>query len=175
MKCQFYDLFQDAFGELEYSMKERIWYSLKKMPIIGSAGMFVLKKLRTEQGRKLAKKIKIERKSNYKLKHQGVLNLKKGDTVKVRSSEEIAKTLDATNRFERCEFMETMWQFCGGTYKVLKRVEKILDPWTNKLRKCKNLVILDGLLCNGDKTHATACDRTCLYYWNEAWLEKVSD
>ena len=73
------------------------------------------------------------------------------------------------------EFMETMCQFCGGKYKVFKRVEKILDPWTNKLRRCKNLVILEGLLCHGDPTHATACDRTCLYYWNEAWLERVSE
>ena len=95
--------------------------------------------------------------------------------MKIRSSEEIAKTLDENKKYERCEFMETMWQFCGGTYKVFKSVEKILDPWTNKLRKCKNLVILEGLLCHGDPTHATACDRTCLYYWNQAWLERVSE
>jgi hypothetical protein len=175
MKCQFHDLFQDAFGDLEYSIKERIWHNVKKIPIIGSAGIFLLKTLRAEKKPSESKKLKVRSFGRNDVKHQEILHLKKGDLVKVRSSEEIIKTLDENNKFERCEFMETMWQYCGKRYRVFKRVEKILDPWTNKLRKCKNLVILEGLLCHGDPKHATACDRTCLYYWSEAWLEKVSD
>lgn len=175
MKCQFHDLFQDAFGELEYSIKERIWHNVKKIPIIGDAGIFILKTLRATKKPRKSKKLKVSSYDSGNFKHQEILHLKKGDLVKVRSSEEIVKTLDENNKFERCEFMKTMWQFCGKKYKVFKRVEKILDPWTNKLRRCKNLVILEGLMCHGDPTHATACDRTCLYYWNEAWLEKVSE
>ena len=134
-----------------------------------------MKTLREVKKLEISKKSKVRSYASDDLKRQPILHLKKGDIVKVRSSEEIAKTLDENNKFERCEFMETMWQFCGGKYKVFKRVDKILDPWTNKLRRCKNLVILEGLLCHGDPTHATACDRTCLYYWNEAWLERVSE
>jgi hypothetical protein len=175
MKCQFHDLFQDAFGDLEYSMKERVWDNVKKIPIFGSAGKIILKTFRAAKVPKKSKNLKVRSYVSGDFKNQEILNLKKGDIVRVRSSEEIAKTLDENNKFERCEFMETMWEFCGKKYKVFKRVEKILDPWTSKLRKCKNLVILEGLLCHGDPKHATACDRTCLYYWNEAWLEKVSD
>jgi hypothetical protein len=175
MKCQYYDLFQDDFGELEYSKKERTWLAINKVPLVASAGKFILKKVRTEKNQKIDEKSKVRNNKGEDYKSHKILNLKKGDLVKIRSSEEIAKTLDGKNQFERCEFMETMWQFCGGTYNVFKRVEKILDPWTNKLRKCKNLVILEGLMCHGDPTHASACDRTCLYYWNEAWLKRVSE
>ncbi|MFX0210779.1 MAG: hypothetical protein ACFFDT_32670 [Candidatus Hodarchaeota archaeon] len=108
-------------------------------------------------------------------RHQAILSLKKGDVVKVRSRQEIEQTLDENNQFDGCGFMETMWQYCGGTYRVLKRVEKILDPWASRLRRCSNIVILEGLFCHGDPRHAPECDRTCIYYWKEAWLEKVSD
>ena len=106
-------------------------------------------------------------------KVQPVLNLQAGDIVRVRTKEEIKQTLDEKSQFEGVEFMETMWEFCGQTQKVLKRVEKILDPYQNRLRKCRSMVILEGLFCHGDPLHALECDRTCLYYWKEAWLEKL--
>jgi hypothetical protein len=103
-----------------------------------------------------------------------VLNLKKGDLVKVRPRYEIEQTLDENNQYQGCGFMESMWQYCGGSYKVLKRVEVVLDPWKKKLRKCRDTVALDGLFCHGDPKINTECDRTCIFYWKEAWLEKVS-
>ncbi|MFX0207101.1 MAG: hypothetical protein ACFFDT_14020 [Candidatus Hodarchaeota archaeon] len=175
MKCQFHDLFQDSFGELEYSPIERLWYSVKKIPLVGNIGMFFLRTSREAKKQSMSKKSKTRNEGRVDLKHQAILNLKKGDVVKVRSREEIEQTLDENNQFERCEFMETMWQYCGGTYKVFKRVEKILDPWTDRLRRCPNIVTLEGLLCHGDPKHAPVCDRTCIYYWKEAWLERISD
>jgi hypothetical protein len=173
MKCQFYDIFQKEFGDLDYSIKERVWLKIKQMPIIGKVGIFLLNTMRGEKKLKSSEIQKIKKIDKNVYERRKVLNLQKGEIVKVRSSEEISNTLDEKNKYERCEFMESMWQYCGKEYKVFKRVEKILDPWTDKLRKCKNLVILEGLICHGDPTHATECDRTCLYYWNEAWLERV--
>jgi hypothetical protein len=102
-----------------------------------------------------------------------VLNLKKGDRAKIRSRNQIEKTLDHNNQFQGCGFMESMWQYCEGTYTVLKRVEVVLDPWKNKLRRCHDTVALDGLFCHGDPIVAPECDRTCIFYWKEAWLEKM--
>ena len=107
--------------------------------------------------------------------HQSVFNLKKGDLVKIRPRKEIEQTLDQNNQFQGCGFMESMWQYCGGTYKVIKRVEIILDPWKSKLRRCRDTVALDGLFCHGDPKISPECDRTCIFYWKEVWLEKVSN
>jgi hypothetical protein len=168
-------MFQDDFGRIIFSKKEKIWQKIKVLPIIGPLCINILALLRATKNRNLPHKPNkvnkhVETKSNFK-----ILSLKKGDLVKIRSVEEINKTLNDKSRFQGCEFMNTMWQFCGQKFMVLKRVDKILDPWTNKLRKCKNLVILEGLMCHGDPTHAASCDRTCLYYWNEAWLEKTAE
>ena len=180
MKCQFYDLFRDDFGELEYSMMERLWYKVKKIPILGHVGMLLLKTSRAAKqhvslffGGMNMKSEEGNQSKPISFKHRRILSLKKGEVVKVRSREEIQRTLDENNQFEGVEFMDTMWQFCGGTHKVFKRLERILDPWENRLRKCRNMVILEGLFCHGDPNHALDCDRTCLYYWKEAWLEKV--
>jgi hypothetical protein len=106
--------------------------------------------------------------------YQTALNLKKGDLVKVRPRSEIEETLDKSERFQGCGFMESMWQYCGGTYKVLKRVELVLDPWESRLRRCRDTVALEGLYCHGDPKISIECDRTCIFYWKEVWLEKVS-
>lgn len=180
MKCQFHDLFTDVFGELDYSMIQKLWYNIKKVPIAGSIGMFFLKIFRGTKKRALLligrinMKSKTRNKSGVGFEHPAILNLKKGDVVKVRSKEEIEQTLDENNKFKGVEFMEGMWQYCEQTHRVFKRVEKILDPWAGRLRKCRNMVILEGLFCHGDPAHAPECDRTCLYYWKEAWLERVS-
>jgi len=179
MKCQLHDIFKDEVAELEYSVMERTWYKVKEVPMVGDLGRICLSSYRGMKpalssliGRKNMKSVQTE-KAPAGFKVQPVLNLQAGDVVRVRTKEEIKQTLDEKSQFEGVEFMETMWEFCGQTQKVLKRVEKILDPYQNRLRKCRSMVILEGLFCHGDPLHALECDRTCLYYWKEAWLEKL--
>ena len=180
MKCQFYDLFTDDFGELEYTNMERVWYKIKRMPILGSIGTFFLKRTREamKHGRLFIRRMNMKSRTGNEgkvaFRHETVLNLQKGDIVKVRSRKEIEQTLDENNQFQGVEFMETMWQFCDQTYEVMKRLERILDPWEDRLRKCRNMVILKDLFCHGDPGHNLDCDRTCLYYWKEVWLERIS-
>ena len=100
--------------------------------------------------------------------------LKPGDVVRVRSKQEILSTLDGWRRYRGCRFMEEMWKYCGGEYRVLKRVNHILDEKNVKLRRCKDMVILDGLICGGSWPFKE-CDRSCYFFWKEAWLEKVGD
>lgn len=96
-----------------------------------------------------------------------------GDMVRVRSKAETLPTLDGWKRYEGCRFMDEMWQFCGGTYKVLKKVNQILDEREVKVKKLKNVYILDGLICEGSWPFNN-CDRSCFYFWKAAWLEKVN-
>ncbi len=98
--------------------------------------------------------------------------LQPGDTVRVRSKEEIQATLDRWNMLKRCAFMEEMQPYCGTAQRVLRRVEKFLDERDYLLKKCKGIIILDGVLCRGTKDFG-ACDRSCFFFWREEWLEKV--
>jgi hypothetical protein len=100
--------------------------------------------------------------------------LQSGDMVRVRSKDEIQKTLNNWNQLNRCSFMEEMWPHCGTTRRVLKRVERFLDERDYLIKKCKGILILDNVLCQGTKDFGS-CDRACFFFWREEWLEKVGD
>jgi hypothetical protein len=102
------------------------------------------------------------------------INLKPGDVVKIRSKGEIQKTLDNDNRFEGCLFMEEMWQYCDTKQKVLKKVEYILDENKGKFFKVKNVFFLEGLYCSGKLfSLKKECNRSCLFFWKQEWIEKI--
>jgi hypothetical protein len=98
--------------------------------------------------------------------------LQAGDLVRVRSNEQIQATLDHWNRLRGCDFMEEMWAFCGETHRVLKRVDKFLDERTYTIRRSRGIVVLEGVMCAGTRDLG-ACDRCCLFFWREEWLEKI--
>ena len=99
--------------------------------------------------------------------------LKKGDTVKVRSKEEISQMLDENDKYKGCYFMEEMWQYCGTKQKVLTKVEYFYDELSSVMRKANNIVLLEGLICSGDMHWQHKCDRNCYFFWREEWLEKI--
>ena len=55
-------------------------------------------------------------------------------------------------------------------FKVYKRVERFVLEHTGEFRRMKNTVLLDGVLCDG---WGGACDRSCFFFWREAWLKRV--
>jgi hypothetical protein len=100
------------------------------------------------------------------------LSLRSGDLVRVRSRHEIEGTLNRWNQLKGCSFMEEMRPYCGTTQRVLKRVEKFLDERDYLLKKCKGIIILDGVMCQGTRDFGS-CDRACFYFWREEWLKKI--
>lgn len=100
------------------------------------------------------------------------LGLKVGDTVRVRSAEEIRATLDEQGEYENLPFMPEMLAFCGRTMVVHKVAHKLCDTISaSGLRRMDNAVHLAGSRCDGS-AHG-GCQTACLLYWKEIWLEKV--
>ncbi|MBN1348942.1 hypothetical protein JXJ21_05995 [candidate division KSB1 bacterium] len=127
--------------------------------------------------RNIRRKMKL-RKAKYLIKNDiqqtYKKNLKPGDIVKVRSKEQIMKTLDKNNKHEGCSFMKEMWQYCGTNQTVLKKVEYFFDEGKNRMRRTRRIVLLKGLHCSGEwPIFKQKCDRYCLFFWKEAWLEKI--
>jgi hypothetical protein len=101
-----------------------------------------------------------------------VLRLKAREMVRVRAWDEIQKTLDSRNDFKGCGFMLAMKQYCGTTQRVLKPVEIFIDERDLRLHKSSGVVLLDGLICEGDERFGR-CDRSCFFFWREEWLERT--
>ena len=96
------------------------------------------------------------------------LGLQPGDVVRVRSAEEIARTLDLDGKLDGLPFMPEMLAFCGRTMAVFKRADKTCAG-RGKARRMDDAVHLVGVRCDGN-AHG-GCQAACLIYWKEAWLE----
>jgi hypothetical protein len=105
------------------------------------------------------------------------LGLKEGDLVKVKSYTEILKTVDTQNRNRGLRFDAEMVRYCGGTYRVRGRVERLLDEKTGKMLELPNdCIILDGVICESlVSAKRLFCPRAIFPYWREIWLERVEE
>lgn len=105
-----------------------------------------------------------------------VLNLQPGELVRVKSHEEILRTLTTDSKNRGMGFDAEMVPFCGKTYRVLRRVTQILDEKTGKMQDMKNpCIILDSVVCEGRYSDCRMfCPRAIFPYWREIWLERVA-
>jgi hypothetical protein len=108
---------------------------------------------------------------------QRSLALKSGEIVRVRPHEEILRTVNKEGKNRGMYWDAEMVPYCGGSYKVLQRVNKLLDEKTGKMITLKNeAIILEGVVCQGKYSgHRMFCPRALYPYWREAWLERVTD
>lgn len=98
--------------------------------------------------------------------------LKAGDLIRVRSQEEIEATLNHWRQLRGCTFMAAMVPYCGTVQRVLKPMERFVDERDLRVKKCKGLILLEGVMCQGT-TEFGRCDRSCFLFWREEWLEKI--
>jgi hypothetical protein len=101
------------------------------------------------------------------------LNLMPGEFVQVKNKEEIQATLDRWSKNRGLWFDKEMIRYCGGRFRVLKRVERTIDEKTGRLIKLRNpCVILDGVTAKGDYHRFNPQNE--FIFWREIWLERVS-
>ena len=105
--------------------------------------------------------------SNEGRHREGFAGFKRGDTVTVRSLDEILATLDADGKLDGLPFMPEMAACCGRSFRVCRRAEKTCVEGIG-MRGMKNTVFLEGLRCDG-AAH-DGCQRGCLFFWKKNWL-----
>jgi hypothetical protein len=90
-----------------------------------------------------------------------------GAVVRIRSRDEIARTLDPRGTLDGLHFMPEMFRYCGRKFKVVKHPRTIFVEGKG-VRCIKDTVILDKTTCNGEAHHG--CQRQCVVLWKKAWL-----
>jgi hypothetical protein len=102
------------------------------------------------------------------------LNLQPGELVRVKSKEEIVKTLDMHNANRGMSFDGEMVRYCGREARVLRRVEQIIDEKSGRMLHFKTpCVVLESVTCTG--AYHRQCPRAIYAYWREIWLERVDE
>lgn len=98
-----------------------------------------------------------------------------GDTVFVRTADEILPTLDEQGATAGLPFMPEMLQHLGKQFTVTRKVEKTcVDVSTDGMREFKgnDVVFLEELRCDG-AAHG-GCGRACMFFWKNAWLKPAA-
>ena len=103
------------------------------------------------------------------------LNLQPGELVRVRSYQEILATLDENGVNRGMWFDAEMVPFCGGTYRVLQRVGRIINEKTGRMQHLKNeCIMLEDVVCRACYAkYRKFCPRGIYPFWREIWLERV--
>jgi hypothetical protein len=100
------------------------------------------------------------------------LDLQPGEWVRVKSIEEITKTIDPNNRNRGLSFDREMLKYCGRTARVLRRVDHIIDEASGRMLTMKTpCIILADVVCTS--VYHRNCPRGIYPYWREIWLERV--
>ena len=105
----------------------------------------------------------------------GSAGFRRGQPVTVRSLGEILATLDADAKVDGLPFMPEMVPYCGQSFRVLSRVEKIVNEKTGQMMNLPNpCIILEGVTCSGNYSSQRMFSRRHEYpYWRELWLERI--
>jgi hypothetical protein len=103
------------------------------------------------------------------------LNLQPGEFVRVRRYAEILATLDTDHKNRGLLFDAEAVPYCEGTYRVARRVQKILDERTGILRHMKtDSIVLQDVYCQSRYSDCRMfCPRSIDSYWREIWLERI--
>ena len=97
--------------------------------------------------------------------------------MRVKSYPEILATCNVDNKNRGMGFDGEQMPYCGGTYRVHKRVNKIINEKTGKMMQMKNpCIILENVVCEGRYSECRMfCARSIYAYWREIWLERINE
>ncbi len=102
------------------------------------------------------------------------LGLEPGELVTVKSHEQILETLKGMHN-RGLSWAPEMVRYCGGTYRVRARVDRILDEKTGVMLPMKNdCIVLEDVVCQSEcSANRLFCPRGIYAYWREIWLERA--
>lgn len=103
------------------------------------------------------------------------LDVQEGEMVRIKSYQEILDTLDEDWKNRGLYFDGEMVPYTEGTYKVLKRVNRIIDEKTGRMLNFKNeCLILEDVVCEAKYAKCRKlCPRAYYLYWREIWVERA--
>ncbi|MBX3305834.1 MAG: hypothetical protein KF751_07225 [Nitrospira sp.] len=103
------------------------------------------------------------------------IDLKPGELVEVKSSEEIRQTLNRKGCNRGLRYDHGLNQFCGTRHKVRDRLDRIIIESTGRMVTIEGTVTLVDTTCLCDMNALGGCPRQDPVYWRESWLKHVGE
>lgn len=100
------------------------------------------------------------------------LKLQPGEWVRIKSREEIERTLNLAGRNRGLLFETEMTEYAGRCFQMDVPVTRMIHEETGRMIPLTKTVALKRLTCRG--LCAKNCPRNNYWFWREDWLERVS-
>ncbi len=103
------------------------------------------------------------------------LNLMPGEWVRVKSHREILGTVTTENKNRGMIWDAELLPYCGKMYRVLRRVDRLIDEKTSKMMEMKSpCIVLESVVCQARYSrYRMLCPKQMFPFWREIWLERV--
>ncbi len=101
------------------------------------------------------------------------VGLGRGETVEVRSAEEIRQTLNGKGCNRGLRYDHGLNQFCGTRHVVRDRLDRLISESTGRMVHLEGTVTLEDTSCFCHMNALGGCTRQDLVYWREAWLRRI--
>lgn len=103
------------------------------------------------------------------------LGLQPGELVRVKSHDEILKTITVDRQNRGMYWSAELVPYCGKELRVLSRVSRLIDEKTSRMIEMKNAcIVLDGAVCDARYSPCRMlCPKSMFGYFREVWLERV--
>lgn len=99
-------------------------------------------------------------------------DLRPGERVRVKSTDDILRTVDRNLANRGMSFTDELALFTGRQARVQRRVHRIVDEKSGRMIEMKNpCVVLEGVVCQG--RYSANCPREAPAFWREIWLDRV--
>jgi hypothetical protein len=104
------------------------------------------------------------------------LNLQPGELVRVKSHREILQTVTTQNQNRGMSWDAELVPYCGKTYRVLRKVDRLIDEKTCKMLVMKSpCIALESVVCQARYSKCRMlCPKEMFPFWREIWLERVA-
>ncbi len=105
------------------------------------------------------------------------IDLQPGESVRVKSYDEIIKTLDKSNKNRGLYFDAEMVRYCGQEFRVQQRLSKIINEKSGVMIKFGDpSIVLANVYCRSKVSAGRLfCPRSIHHYWREIWLERTEN
>ena len=106
------------------------------------------------------------------------MNLQPGELVRVLPKDAVMRTFNNKAQNRGMWFDCEMVLYCdNGNYRVLRRVERVINEKTGQMIKLKNPgIILDGVTCSGNYLYQRMFSpRNDYMFFREIWLKRVKN
>jgi hypothetical protein len=103
------------------------------------------------------------------------LGLRAGELVRVKPVNQIAATLNVTNKNRGMLFDVEEVPYCGKSFRVRGRVTRIINERSGCMLSMQSpCIILESVVCQGHYSQGRLlCPRAITPYWRENWLERA--